>query len=52
MEKGLNLPGEGNDECDLACGSGWVRIKGKDLLEGEFRIHNGDSSTFLARRAK
>ncbi len=43
---------EGNDECDPACGGGWVRIKGKDLLGGEFRIHNGDSSTFLARRAK
>lgn len=43
---------EGNDECDPASGSGWVRIKEKDLLEGEFRIHNGDNSTFLARRAK
>jgi hypothetical protein len=43
---------EGNDECDHALGSGWVRIKEKDVLEGEFRIHLGDSSTFLARRAK
>lgn len=43
---------EGNDECDPACGSGWIRIKEKDLLEGEFRIHLGDYSTFLARRAK
>ncbi len=43
---------EGNDECDPACGSGWIRIKGEDLLEGEFRIHPGDDSTFLARRAK
>lgn len=43
---------EGNDECDLASGSGWVRIKEKDILEGEFRFHYGDSSTFLARRAK
>lgn len=43
---------EGNDECDPACGSGWVKLKGKDLLEGEFRIHNGESSTFLARKAK
>jgi hypothetical protein len=23
---------EGNDECDLAFGSGWVRIKEKDVL--------------------
>lgn len=43
---------DGNDECDPACGSGWVRIKEKDLLEGEFRIHIGDNSTFLARRVK
>ncbi len=43
---------EGNDECDPASGSGWVKIKEKDTLEGEFRIHNGDDSTFLAKRAK
>ncbi len=43
---------EGNDECDPAFGSGWVRLKEKDTLEGEFRFHMGDSSTFLARRAK
>lgn len=43
---------EGNDECDPASGSGWVRIKGKGLLEGEIRIHLGDNSTFLARRVK
>jgi hypothetical protein len=43
---------EGNDECDPAHGSGWIRIKKEDLIEGEFRIHNGDNSTFLARRAK
>ena len=43
---------EGNDECDPACGSGWIRIKEEDLLEGEFRIHLGDDSTFLAIRAE
>jgi len=43
---------EGNDECDPAHGSGWVRIKGKDMLEGEFRFHDGDDSTFMARREK
>ncbi len=42
---------EGNDECDPASGSGWVRIKENDVIEGEFRIHNSDSSTFLARKA-
>jgi hypothetical protein len=43
---------EGNEECDHVFGSGWVKIKEKDVLEGEFRFHLGDSSTFLARRAK
>lgn len=43
---------EGNDECDPASGSGWVRIKDKDVLEGEFRLHGSDWSHFLARRAK
>lgn len=43
---------EGSDESDPVCGSGWVRIKDKGLLEGEFRIHGGDWSTFLAGRAK
>ena len=51
-EKRFEFTWEGNDECDPASGSGWVRIKEKDLLEGEFRIHNGDDSTFLARKAK
>jgi hypothetical protein len=41
---------EGSDECDPFSGSGWVRIKEKDILEGEFSFHHGDSSTFLARR--
>ncbi|HLB70242.1 MAG: hypothetical protein OIN88_15440 [Candidatus Methanoperedens sp.] len=43
---------EGIDECDPASGSGWIRIREKNTLEGDFRFHDGDSSTFLARRAK
>jgi hypothetical protein len=43
---------DGNDECDPACGSGWIRILEENSLEGKFRIHLGDDSTFLARRAK
>jgi hypothetical protein len=43
---------EGNEECEPVSGYAWVRIKEKDILEGEFRFHKGDSSTFLARRAK
>ena len=51
-EKRFEFAWEGNDECDPAIGSGWVRIKGKDVIDGEIRFHNGDSSTFLARREK
>ena len=49
--KRLEFTWEGNDECDPACGSGWVRIKEEDMLEGEIRSHLGDDSTFLTRRA-
>ncbi|MDR3540667.1 MAG: hypothetical protein P4L69_06805 [Desulfosporosinus sp.] len=43
---------EGNDEFDPTSGSGWVMAKEKDIIEGEFRFHLGDNSTFLARKAK
>lgn len=43
---------EGNDECDPASGSGWVRLKNKDTIEGKFKFHLGDSSKFLAKHAK
>jgi hypothetical protein len=43
---------DGNDECDPDCGSGWIRILKENFLEGKFRIHLGDDSTFLAIRAK
>ena len=43
---------EGNDECEPINGSGWVMAKEKDIIEGEFRFHLGDDSTFLARKAK
>ena len=33
-------------------GSGKIKLKSEDLIEGEFWIYLGDSSTFLARRAK
>ncbi len=51
-EKRFEFTWEGNDECDPACGSGWVKPKENGLLEGEFRIHSGESSTFSARKAK
>ena len=43
---------EGNDECESTSGSGWVMLKEKDIIEGEFRFHLSDDSTFLARKAE
>lgn len=43
---------EGNDECDPASGSGWLRLKDKNTIEGRIKFHLGDSSKFLAKRAK
>jgi hypothetical protein len=42
---------EGSDECDSASGSGWLKLKDKNTIEGNIKFHQGDSSTFLARRA-
>lgn len=39
---------EGNDECDHTSGSGWIELKNKDKIEGEFRFDFGDSSAFSA----
>jgi hypothetical protein len=43
---------KGNDECEEVSGKGWMRIKENDLAEGEFKFHDGDDSTFLARKIK
>lgn len=43
---------EGNDECDPASGSGWLRLQGKNDLTGRIKFHQGDSSSFLAKRAE
>ncbi len=42
---------EGNDECDRAFGSGWLKAKGKATLEGRIAFHEGDSSLLTAERA-
>lgn len=39
----------GYDDSDRSCGRGWARLEG-NLLKGEFFIHKGDDSTFIARR--
>jgi hypothetical protein len=42
---------EGNDECDEACGSGWLTLKSADEVEGSISLLGGDRSAFAARRA-
>jgi hypothetical protein len=42
---------DGNDEMDDAAGSGWLKLKDKNTLEGKIKFHQGDSSLFLASRA-
>jgi hypothetical protein len=44
--------GEGNDACDSASGSGWLKMTARNELEGKIKIHQGDSSTLTAKRAK
>ena len=48
----LEFTWEGNDEMDEALGSGWVQLKDKRTVEGRIKFHLGDSSCFLAKRAK
>ena len=43
---------DGNDECDPTSGSGWVKLKGENNVEGEIKLHLGDHSTFQAKRMK
>ena len=42
---------DGNDEIDDAAGSGWLKLKDKNTLEGKIKFHQGDSFLFLASRA-
>jgi hypothetical protein len=47
----LDFTWDGNDECDEASGSGWLMLKSADEAEGSIKLHGGDRSGFLARRA-
>jgi hypothetical protein len=47
----LEFTWEGNDESDDASGSGWLKVKAGDKLDGYIKMHQGDSSRFKARRA-
>ena len=50
-EKILEFTWYGGDDQSEMSGSGWVKLKELDILEGEIRIHHRDSSKILARRA-
>jgi uncharacterized protein YndB with AHSA1/START domain len=47
----LEFTWEGNDESDAVFGSGWLKIKDKNTLQGKITIHQGDRSLFSAKRA-
>jgi hypothetical protein len=42
----------GQDEMEPMSGCGWLRLKGKDRIEGRIKLHLGDSSAFSAKRAQ
>jgi hypothetical protein len=47
---GVEFTWEGNNEMDQASGAGWAELQKDGSLTGEIRFHNGDDSTFKARR--
>lgn len=54
-EERFEFTWEGNDECDPASGRGWLKLEGKNSIEGKegkIKLHLGDSSEFSATRAK
>jgi len=48
----LDFTWEGNDENDAVFGSGWIKMKEKDIIEGRIKFHMGDVSDFSAKRFK
>ena len=50
--KYLEFTFDGNDECDPASGSGWMKLKDDNYAEGEIKFHLGDDSTFQLRKMK
>jgi hypothetical protein len=50
-EERFEFTWEGQDENDPALGSGWLRIKDENNLEGRIKLHLGDASMLWARRA-
>jgi len=50
-EERFEFTWEGQDENDPVLGSGWLRFRDENHLEGKIKFHLGDSSTFQAKRA-
>jgi len=50
--KRMEFTWEGNDEMDDVFGAGWISLKSDNSIEGEFRFHSGDDSTFQASKKK
>ena len=50
--KRLEFTFNGMDEYDPINGNGWLRLRTKNIMEGELRFHMGDSSGFIAERTK
>ena len=51
-EEKFEFTWDGSDEMDPVSGSGWFKVKDRNTIEGRIKIHQGDSSWFLAKRAK
>lgn len=41
---------EGMDEMEQTSGEGWAELQPDGSLEGEISFHNGDESSFIARK--
>ena len=49
-EERLEFTFMGTEENDLVSGRGWMKLTGKNTAEGEFLFHEGDTSTFTAKK--
>ena len=47
---GIDFTWEGSAEMDRVSGDGWAKLQRDGSLKGQIRFHNGDDSTFKARR--
>ena len=46
----IDFTWHGSDEGDEVSGNGWAEIEEDGSISGEITFHNGDESTFKARR--